>query len=269
MAVVLATNDDGISAPGLKALVRRLINEGFEVYVVAPKKPMSNTGKSLTWKAMYGKVDLGLGEVGAWWIDSTPAAALIAAVDYLLPKSPDVVISGINRGPNIGLEDLLTSGTVGAALEAALRGYLSIASSLATEAGFKEEEYYEAAKLTALLAKVLVGRRPESFTMVNVNVPSGGYKGILVTRLAINAYKVVFRDENGILEPVNMGMRDRYWDLREGTDVWAVMRGYVSVTPITIVPLKGVMVSDEAVEELESLIKNISHSYSSSSSSSS
>ncbi|MEB3851880.1 MAG: 5'/3'-nucleotidase SurE [Desulfurococcales archaeon] len=234
MGVVLATNDDGIGAPGLRALVEELAREGHEVYVVAPRGPESGTGKALRFPAAYGGAHLSHARE-AWWVDSTPAGAVFAGLRVLLPRRPDVVVSGVNRGPNMGLEDFFTSGTIGAAVEAALQGVPGIAVSLATDAGLEPGDYRVAARLASRLASlVAAGGPPRGARVLVLNVPEGTPRGVRVARMAWNNYRIEVRAEGRSLAPVRHGYRSRYWDAREGSDVQAVLSGYASLTPVCL-----------------------------------
>ncbi|MEB3779178.1 MAG: 5'/3'-nucleotidase SurE [Desulfurococcales archaeon] len=254
MPSVLVTNDDGIEAPGLKALVKSLSKEGFRVYVVAPRHPSSGTGKSVRFDhAKYFEVNYS-GAHRAWWVDSTPATCVYVALNSLLPEPPDVVVSGINRGPNMGFEDFLTSGTIGAAIESSLHGVFSLAVSLATDSGFSEDEYRIAARVSALLVKAVLISASRSFDMLNVNVPVKPI-GVRVTRLAWNNYKIALKNEGSIVKPVNRGFKDRYWDVAEGSDVWAVLNGYISITPVSLRTMAKVAATGDSLREAEELIK--------------
>ncbi|MEB3774470.1 MAG: 5'/3'-nucleotidase SurE [Desulfurococcales archaeon] len=227
---MLVTNDDGINAPGLRALVDALVGMGFNVYVAAPLYNKSSTGKSIRLPARVGEASIP-GTVKAWWIDSTPATAVLLAIYGLMDEPPDLVVSGINKGPNMGFEDLLTSGTVGAALEASLHGVPAVAASLATDEQVGIEGYVGVARFTALLGRHVAGRCRGAF--LNINSPLRP-RGVLVTRPAFNNYRpnLVFHD--GVAYVTSSSYRMRYWDERVGTDVWAVLRGYISVTPISV-----------------------------------
>ena len=247
---ILVTNDDGIHAPGIRRLIKSLSSHGYEVYVAAPKEPMSGMGKSLKMRAHYGAIDIP-GTVKAWWVDSTPATSVYLALYYLLDEKPDVVVSGINRGPNIGLEDILTSGTVGAAIEAALNGVPGLAVSLATDSGHHMEEYSLAAEVTAELLPRLSELEPGE--LVNLNVPERP-KGIMATTIAWNNYKVKLTGSSGYVQPVAHSFRDRYWDRVEGSDVWAVMNDYVS---FTLIDLKRLRTNGANLSKAERLVKGL------------
>jgi 5'-nucleotidase len=232
--VALVSNDDGIGSLGLRALVGSLRSRGFRVYVVAPRGPMSGTSKSFKMPARFGE-SIVEGARGAWWVDSTPATAVYVALKRLLPERPDVVVSGVNKGPNMGLEDFFTSGTIGAAIEGALQGIHSIAVSLAVDDEGDMEDYRVAAEIAAGVASVVARRKPSSFNLVNINVPRGPPRGVLITRLAFNNYEIevdVSGDERLVAKRDSIS--ERYWDRRPGTDVWAVMRGYTAITPINL-----------------------------------
>jgi 5'-nucleotidase len=236
---VLATNDDGIDAPGLRALVASLSSRGLGVYTVAPKRPSSGYGKALLYPAPYGEVMLE-GAIRAWWVDAPPATAVLAAIKRILPMRPLLVVSGVNRGPNMGLEDLLTSGTIGAAIEAALHGIPAIAVSLATDEGYSEKDYLVAAEFAARLAGEILRNPPPrgAGRLVVVNVPEGLPRGVRLTRLAWNNYMVEIIDHGGRLAPRNHGYRERYWDKTPGSDVEAVLDGYIAVTPVCLSRLR-------------------------------
>ncbi|MCE4600380.1 MAG: 5'/3'-nucleotidase SurE [Desulfurococcales archaeon] len=243
---VLVTNDDGIEAPGIYSLVKALNNAGHTVYVAAPKDPASGMGKALKVRARYGEARYE-GARRAWWVESTPATAVYLAINLLVDEEIDAVVSGVNRGPNIGLEDLLTSGTIGAVMEAALNGLPGVAVSLATDKGVDPGEYDLASNLAARLVPMLAVLDPGEF--VNLNVPENP-RGVMATRLAWNNYRVRLKRVDGFVAPEAHGFRERYWDLAEGTDVWAVMNDYVSVTVIDLRNLTDSIVDLERTGEI-------------------
>jgi len=232
MTVVLVTNDDGIEARGIRELVEALAERGFEVYVAAPLRHMSGAGKSFGVPARYGRTSLP-GAVEAWWVDSTPATAVYIALYGLIDARPDLVVSGVNRGPNMGLEDILTSGTVGAALEAALHGVPAVAASYAVDPHY-DGSYRVPASMAAEAASIVLDQRllgPGE--IVNLNVPVKP-RAVAATVPAWNNYRIPVRFEDGIAAPVGNTLENRYWDRRPGTDVWAVMNGLVSVTVLDL-----------------------------------
>src|SRR5215510_3012881 len=142
--LVLVTNDDGVHAPGIRALAQALAGLG-DVYVVAPDREVSACGQSLTLKHPLRAEQI---EKNVWAVDGTPADCVNLALVKLLPRRPELVVSGINRGANLG-EDIFYSGTVGGAREGTFFGVPSIAMSLAVRG---EAEYGAAASFASRLA---------------------------------------------------------------------------------------------------------------------
>jgi len=233
---ILLTNDDGVRSPGLAALVAQLA-ASHEVTVVAPDREQSGVGHGITVRdpLRVHRVDLG-GGCDAFAVSGTPADCVKIAFDALLDCPPDLVISGVNDGVNLGT-DVLYSGTVAAAIEGCLYGAQAIAVSLD---GRHAEGFAYAARIAEALALRLAenGLPPE--TLLNVNVPKGApgaVKGVRLTRLGRRRYRNVFdrrSDPRG---------REYYWlagepvDLEIGdvtTDAAALQGGYVSITPIRV-----------------------------------
>lgn len=234
---ILVSNDDGINARGIRALAKRLSEDaGNEVYVVAPDRERSATGHGLTLHKPLRADEVHLeGHVkGAWATTGTPSDCVKFAVCALLDSKPDVVVSGINAGPNLG-GDVLYSGTVSAAMEGALLSIPSIAVSM----GGRSPKHYEvAADFIAALLKVLStsGLPPRTLLNVNVpNLPAGEIAGVSITELGVRLYNDTFEKR---IDPRG---RAYYWltghAIEEGeaetTDVWAVKHNRISVTPVT------------------------------------
>ncbi len=227
--LALLTNDDGFQAEGLLRL-RKEIAKLCDVLVVAPAADQSAAGHSLTLQR-----PLRLNEIGDGYysVDGTPTDAVMVAVHGILNnKLPDILISGINRGPNMG-DDVTYSGTVSAAFEGAILGIPSIAVS---SVEFDDIDYAAMARFTRKLTKrILQNNLPES-TLLNVNIPnptSGKFAGVRITRLG----KRVYRDI--IVEKIDPRGRKYYWiagepDWKEfeQSDFSAVSQGYVSITPL-------------------------------------
>ena len=231
---ILITNDDGVHAEGLIALKRELDSLG-RVFVVAPDRPRSACGHSITLhKPLRAeKVALRDGSV-AYTSNGTPSDCVSLGLLGIIEEPVDLVVSGINHGPNLGW-DLTYSGTVSAAMEGAILGIQSIAISVA---GYKAGvDYTAAAKLAVDMARVLEHHKLPESSLLNVNVPDlppSQIKGISITKQGKRRY-------SGQLEKRTDPMgRDYYWlggdlptdTLEEGTDVHAVAEGYVSVTPV-------------------------------------
>lgn len=231
---ILLTNDDGINATGIQTLWGELANIG-EVSVVAPDSERSATSQAITVHHPI-RVDVhhvDNPKISAWRVGGTPTDCVKIAVEALLETKPDVVVSGINHGPNMGT-DVLYSGTVSAAIEGALHGIPSIAVSLAT---WKPADFSAAAKFAARLVTNLIAHRLPPNTLLNVNVPAvegDAIAGVEVTKLGVIEYQNTFERR---LDPRG---RCYYWmggnqvELRneEGTDVTAVKKKKISVTPI-------------------------------------
>jgi 5'-nucleotidase len=229
---ILVTNDDGVRAAGILALAEALRPLG-EVTIVAPAENQSGKGQSITiTDPIYvDKVTLP-GEIPAWSVVATPASCVKVALGALMTERPDLVVSGINRGYNLGaVTDV--SGTVGAAREAALDGIPAIAASLAAEG---HPSYAPAAEMVRRVAELVKIRGLGPRVFLNVNVPVGGVealKGIQVARQSLQTGTERFEEQK---TPAG---RRYFWSVWneptgdvEGTDVWAVEHGYVAVVPM-------------------------------------
>jgi 5'-nucleotidase len=230
---ILLVNDDGIEAPGLAALYQALEKVG-RVTVVTPIGEQSGVSHGMTSNRMITvRESMHLG--GKWFgTDATPAATVRLALEVLLPEKPDIVIAGINRGQNVGLVTFY-SATVAAAREAAFLGIPAISVNL--QRG-ETMDYSAAAEFTAALVRDMAGRGfpiPKG-TFLNINFPNvskNGIKGILITRQDVRAPAEFYekretRDGQTFYWPsykvLNPGA--------EGTDIWAVANGFISVTPL-------------------------------------
>ncbi|MBT8180123.1 MAG: 5'/3'-nucleotidase SurE [Eudoraea sp.] len=234
--LILVTNDDGITAPGLRALVRYMKEIG-EVVVVAPDSPQSGMGHAITLdNTLYSKkvtIDLENGGIEEYSCSGTPADCVKLALQEILGRKPDLCVSGINHGSNSSI-NVIYSGTMSAAIEAGIEGIPAIGFSLCDyswEADFKTAE--NAVKKIA--AEALSNGIPKG-VVLNVNIPktnSEGLKGIKVCRQARANWKEKFDKRTN-----PMG-KDYYWltgefellDKGEDTDEWALSNGYISVVP--------------------------------------
>ncbi len=229
---ILIANDDGIFSPGIKALALALCQIA-EVNVVAPDVEQSGVGHSITFRRplrFKHTSSAGFGEIPAYRVDGTPADCVVLGSRLL--GQPDLVVSGINIGVNMGL-DLTHSGTVAAALEGASIGIPSIAFSL--DASGEELRFEEAAKNAVPICRWVLEHGLPAKTLLNVNFPNHVPKGIKLTRLSTHRY------EDTILEREDPDGRPYYWvagkptaELEENTDFWAVHHGFVSVTPVSL-----------------------------------
>jgi 5'-nucleotidase len=234
---ILVSNDDGVRAPGIAAIAQRLQGIG-DVFIVAPAQNQSGKGHSIVTSEPVFREDLtlpnGLRAIG---LTATPASTVNIAIRNIVMPKPDLVVAGINRGYNLGYSAYL-SGTAGAAREGAMHGIPAIAASLA-EAGAPQDFVAAAEEVYGVARRVKqYGLPPNTFLNVNVPaVPSGGYKGYMVTTQALQQ-----GGEESFAETKNPATGQIiYWNLYkeganapQGTDIWAVENGYVSVTPMKL-----------------------------------
>ena len=226
---ILISNDDGIHSEGIKALAKAMKSLG-EVYVVAPDRERSASSHSLT---LYHP--LRVEEVAKNWyaVDGTPTDCVNLAINGILKQRPDLVIAGINKGPNMG-DDITYSGTVSVAMEGTLLGVPSIAMSLTAKGNFN---FNPAAEFAKRLAKFVLKNGLPKDTLLNVNVPdieSEKIKGHMVTKQGKRVYG------DAVVEKTDPRGRKYYWiggdDLgfvhSRDSDFLAVSKGYISVTPI-------------------------------------
>lgn len=229
---ILLSNDDGVHAPGLQTLARAL-RKGYEVSVVAPDRDRSGASNSLTLSRPLRAMTLDNGDVR---VDGTPTDCVHLAITGLLDHEPDMVISGINSGANLG-DDVLYSGTVAAAMEGRFLGLPAIAVSLAGGHGCRHFDV--AAGIVIELLERLQHIPLPSDTILNVNVPD-------LPRDQILGYQATRLGHRHKSEPVTRSTDPRglpiYWvgpagkeqDAGIGTDFHAVATGHVSITPIQV-----------------------------------
>ncbi len=230
---ILLTNDDGIHAPGLMALFQSL-QAKYDLRVVAPESEQSAVGHaiSLSTPLRIKKINKN-GAFFGWAINGTPADCVKIAVAELLSPLPDLVISGINLGPNVGI-NVLYSGTVSAASEAAILGLRALAISLDT---YKEPDFSGAARFAGRLARQLPSLHLPPGVSLNVNVPAippGLIKGVMLTRQDTSCLAERFERRVDPRENIYYwlaGINQRR-DPEPGTDCWALQNGYISITPI-------------------------------------
>lgn len=220
----LITNDDGINAEGIKHLVEWAKTKG-EVTVFAPKVEQSGKGQSIEIHKGYEfkKVDTFGSDVTAYSIDSTPADCIRVAILGFGVK-PDLIISGINRGFNVG-EDIKYSGTAGACFEGAHLGFKALAISTHVNS-FEDAK----ANLDRVWDFVSNQKAFEHTDIVNVNIPENP-KEILVTKVGEAIYGDKFDFDNDFIIPVLVCYYDGTSDLEKDTD--ATMNGYISISPVT------------------------------------
>ncbi len=226
--LILVTNDDGIHSPGISALADEMGSLG-RVVVVAPDRERSAVSHALTLHAPLRAEPMGTDQ---WAISGTPTDCVSLGIHGLLKNKPDLVVSGINKGGNMG-DDLTYSGTVAAAMEATLMGVPAIAISLASSS-FRYDDFVPAAKVAKKIAKMIFEHTLPADTFLNVNVPANNPVGMQLTRQGKRVY------QDAVIQNQDPRGRTYYWigagDLSfqdlEGTDFHAVENGYVSVTPL-------------------------------------
>jgi 5'-nucleotidase len=228
---ILLSNDDGYFAPGLSILADTL-SALAEVVVVAPERDRSGASNSLT---LDRPLMVRKSHLGFHYINGTPTDCVHLAVTGMLDPLPDMVVSGINHGANMG-DDTIYSGTVAAATEGFLLGIPSIAVSLASKS---EGNYPTAARVAAELVRRFQQRALMQPMLLNVNVPDvphGELRGVRVTRLGRrHKAEAVIKSNNPRGETVYwIGAAGDAQDAGEGTDFHAVAERFVSVTPLQI-----------------------------------
>ena len=238
---ILLTNDDGIAAPGLQAARRALRElEGVAVDVIAPNSNRSATARSITTRSPLSieEVEFGDGDRG-YATDGTPVDCVRFAELGLVGERPDLIVSGINHGSNLG-DDITYSGTVAAALEGIVLGIPAVAFSQQSSGGGmgyvsgRFDFDHAAAFAAQLVGRLRTERMPEA-TLINVNCPAGEPRGVEVTKLG----KRIYNDELRLVEEAGDGRRhyEIYgwqpgYEEIEGTDLYAVAQGKIAVTPI-------------------------------------
>jgi 5'-nucleotidase len=236
LPIILITNDDGITAPGIKNLVEAVKDLG-NLIIVAPDKPQSGMGHAITIGNPLRMNQVNLFEgIEAWQISGTPVDCVKLAVDKLLHRKPDLCLSGINHGANHSI-NVIYSGTMSAAMEASIEGIPSIGFSL-MEYGMEADFSASRDVVRQIVQKILSKPQPDHL-LLNVNIPYVSIdeiKGIKICRQANAKYREEFderRDPHG---------RKYYWltgefmnlDSGNDTDVWALQNNYVSVVPVSI-----------------------------------
>jgi len=245
MKTILLINDDGIHSSGLIAVKKRLDKFG-KVIVVAPKEEVSGVGKAITSTrtVQIEKVELSDGSK-AYVVNGTPADAYLLAVNKVLRHSPDLVVAGINLGPNLGIDDFLNSGTLGAALEAAIHGVPALAVSYckreisdqkADKTRITAQELKLAADIAEKLAKYMLEKgMPPTVDLLSINVPEDAdCTKLRVTRLSYVGYGDIFSKEERGYRIAHWRLAD-YVDADPETDVHVVKdEECISITPIEI-----------------------------------
>lgn len=232
--LILVTNDDGITAPGIRNLVE-FMNEIGEVVVVAPNSPQSGKGHAITINSTLTFEEINLeGPQKDYSLSGTPVDCVKFALDKILTRKPDIVVSGINHGANSSI-NVIYSGTMSAAVEAGVEGLQAIGFSLldfSWDANFKEAKTH----IQDIVKKVLENPMPKG-VVLNVNIPklnSSEIKGIRVCKQAHAKWEESFD------ERINPHGKKYYWltgyfnnmDTSENADEVALSEGYISIVPV-------------------------------------
>lgn len=227
--VILVTNDDGVHSPGIIALFKAMKELG-DAFIVAPDRERSAVGHSLTLHRPLKVEEL---RDHVYSVNGTPTDAVVIGVNKILPRKPDIVVSGINRGGNLG-DDITYSGTVSAAIEGTI---LNIPSFAISVPGHKNFHFDTASIYATIIARYILEKSLSYDTLLNVNVPNlakKDVKGVLLTRQGRRIYNGSIKD---VFSPWDekhywIGGGIPYWEHGEDTDMSAVENGYVSVTPL-------------------------------------
>ncbi len=248
---ILIANDDGIHAAGIHKLLENLTKE-HEVYVIAPDRERSAAGHSLTLHTplRVQEVPLPYNVAKAWAISGTPGDCVKIGLNAILECRPDLIISGINHGPNLGA-DVLYSGTVSAAMEGAVLGLPSIAVSLASGGDVDRKDFkYASDFISRFIPKIKEIKFPKK-TILNINIPSVDEEdiaGVAITKLGTRMYTDAYEKR------VDPRGKVYYWLAGEiitseqdpGTDIMAIRDNKISITPVTFE-----MTHEDIVPELE------------------
>lgn len=233
--IILVTNDDGITSPGIRNLIEAAKGLG-KVVVVAPDKAQSGMGHAITIgnPLRMDKVDM-FGDVEAWQTSGTPVDCVKLAVDKVLHRKPDLCLSGINHGANHSI-NVIYSGTMSAAMEASIESIPSVGFSLLDyrfEADFEPAMHY----VHKIVSNLLSTEKMDKHFLLNVNIPAVPLNEIKGIKVCKQAYAKYEEDFNERIDPQG---KKYYWltgefvnfDKGEDTDVWALQHNYVSVVPV-------------------------------------
>ncbi len=232
---LLVANDDG-PGPGLEALVGEALGRGHRVFVATTEGPRSGVGKAVSFRIRFKRTTLY--GAPAVVVETTPADAVAVVLDGI-GRGFDYVLSGVNRGPNLGAWDVYSSGTLGAVFEAALRGLRGMAVSLVARAwrdyeSMPVDAYRRAAALALDLLERLAGAEWGS-PVLSLNVPAWGWRGVRVTSVERGEVERMLRCSGGECSFEEWTL-ESYRCLTPGSDVCAVVEGYASLSPLDVRP---------------------------------
>lgn len=235
LPIILITNDDGVSAPGIRNLVESVIGLG-QIVVVAPDRPQSGMGHAITIGVplRLNKIADMFEGVETWQSSGTPVDCVKLAVDKILHRKPDICLSGINHGANHSI-NVIYSGTMSAAMEASIESIPSIGFSLIDyrfEADFTASRHYVRKIVSSLLQTKM-----DKHLLLNINIPAVPLEEIKGVKLCKQAYAKYEEDFDERTDPHD---KKYYWltgefvnfDKSEDTDVWALQNNYISIVPV-------------------------------------
>lgn len=227
--LIFLTNDDGFFAEGIETLSRHMKDLG-QIYVIAPDREKSATSLSLT---LHRPLRVKKIKANVYAVDGTPADCVYLALKKLLPQKPSLLISGLNRGPNLGQQDISYSGTVAAAIQGTFLQIPSMAVSLLPDKNHNYFFDFSARIVCSMAKKVLKNKLPEKVTL-NINIPPPPFKGIKITKLGQKRYNPQ------IIEKKDPRRNSYYWigtgnpkvKGDKDSDIMIVKDGYISLTPL-------------------------------------
>jgi 5'-nucleotidase len=227
--LILLTNDDGYLAEGINALRDRLDRRG-QVVIVAPDRERSATSLALTLNHPLRAKRV---RPGVFAVDGTPADCVYLALEKLLPRKPDLILSGINHGPNLGQQDVAYSGTVAGAIQGTFFGVPSLAVSSLTDAERRFDSDF-AAGLAARLADYFLRESPPPGITLNINIPPSPFKGLRITKLGRKQFSPEVKESH---DPRHLpyfwiGLGRSVPEADGDSDIETAARGYVSLTPL-------------------------------------
>jgi 5'-nucleotidase len=232
--VILITNDDSLSAPGIKHLIEAVKDLG-RVVVVAPDKPQSGMGHAITigYPLRLHKVHMIEG-VETWSCSGTPVDCVKLAVDKVLRKKPDICLSGINHGANHSI-NVIYSGTMSAAIEASIENIPAIGFSLLNMS--LEADFTAAKKYARMIVEKILSKKADKHLCLNVNIPNADeslIKGVKVCRQAYAKYEEDFQERKDPMSKKYYWLTGEFVNFDKGTDtdVWALKNNFVSVVPV-------------------------------------
>jgi 5'-nucleotidase len=227
--MILITNDDGVYSPGIQILAKRL-REIDQIVIVAPDRERSAAGHSMT---LHRPLLIEEIRDSVYSVNGTPTDCVNIAVKGMLKEEPRLVISGINKGPNLG-DDITYSGTVAGAIESTILGIPSFAISLVARENFR---FADAAEIAFRTASRIFEQGLDGGTFLNINIPNvplAEIRGTRITRLGKRIYKqmTVERVDPRGKKYYWIGGGEPDWEREEGTDFDAIDRNMVSITPL-------------------------------------